>query len=108
LGVPSVAELLERLSSRELAEWMAFAELEPFGEERADLRSAIVASTMANAWRGKRQRAFTAEDCMPRFDRSDAVLSPQTAEDMERQAKRIAAILGGSIVEKERRKDAEK
>ena len=100
--MPSVAELLERLSSRELAEWMAFAQLEPFGEERADLRSAIVASTMANAWRGKRQGPFTPKDFMPRFD--PKVLSPQTAEEMERQAKRIAALFGGAIVKKKRRK----
>lgn len=57
------------MSSREFAEWMAFHDMEPFGEERADLRSAIVASTVANAHRGKRQRRSKPEDFMPKFGR---------------------------------------
>ena len=44
----TVAELLSRTTSRELSEWMVYYELEPFGEERADLRAGIVASTVAN------------------------------------------------------------
>lgn len=55
------------MSSREFSEWMAFAELEPFGEERADLRSAIVAAVFANANRDrkKRPRPFAPADFMP-------------------------------------------
>jgi len=64
----TVAELLDRIDSKEISEWIAFYNIEPFGEERADLRSAIIASTMANMWRGKGQRAFTAKDFMPQFD----------------------------------------
>jgi hypothetical protein len=57
------------MSSREFAEWLAYFELEPFGEERADLRSGIVASTIANVNRDpkRRRRAFRPEDFMPRF-----------------------------------------
>ena len=36
------------LSSPEVTELLAFHALEPFGEERADLRAGIVASTVAN------------------------------------------------------------
>lgn len=32
----TVAELLDRMSSREFSEWMAYYGIEPFGEERAD------------------------------------------------------------------------
>ena len=64
----TVRELLVRISSKELAEWMAFYKLEPFGEERADIRAAIVACTMANLWRGKSQPAHRLEDFMPKFE----------------------------------------
>jgi len=58
---------------------MAFARVEPFGEQRADLRSAIIACTMANAWRGKNQPAFKPADFMPRFEPP----KPQSAEQMK-------------------------
>lgn len=48
---------------------MAYAEIEPFGEERADLRAGIVASTIANVNRGKNKRAYKAQAFMPRFER---------------------------------------
>jgi len=59
--------LLARIDSAELSEWMGFYSIEPFGEERADLRSAIIACTMANAWRGKNQRPFKVSDFIPNF-----------------------------------------
>lgn len=66
----TVQELLARISSRELAEWAAYFKLEPFGEERADVRAALVAATVANTARNpkKRRRPFTAQDFMPRFE----------------------------------------
>jgi hypothetical protein len=61
----TVAELLERLDSYELTEWMAYEALEPFGEERADMRAGIIASTIANVNRGKGQKPFSPTDFMP-------------------------------------------
>jgi hypothetical protein len=60
------------MSSREFSEWMAFHDLEPFGEERADLRAGIVASTVANANRDpkKKRKAYKPEDFMPKFKRT--------------------------------------
>ena len=65
-----VRELLSRVGSDELTEWMAFYQLEPFGEVRADLRSGVVAATFANAHRTKDARAFTPEDFMPYIERT--------------------------------------
>jgi hypothetical protein len=67
----TVDELLHRISSRELAEWQAYFRLEPFGEERADLRAAIIAATVANTARDpkRRRRPFRPEEFMPRFGR---------------------------------------
>lgn len=58
-------ELLSRIGSDELTEWMAFYQLEPFGDFRADFRSGLLAATIANANRTKDAKAFTPEDFMP-------------------------------------------
>lgn len=47
---------------------MAYFTIDPFGEERADLRAGIVASTVANANRAKRGKSFRPKDFMPNFD----------------------------------------
>lgn len=61
--------LLQSLSGREFMEWMAYAEIEPFGEERADLRMAILAALIANVHRDpEKTKPFGPEDFMPRFD----------------------------------------
>lgn len=60
------------MPARELVEWAAFYELEPFGEWRADLRMAVLASLIANANRDpeKRPEPFTVDDFMLRFGES--------------------------------------
>jgi hypothetical protein len=60
-------ELLQRMSSRELTEWMCYFALEPWGEERADLRTGILSSLLANIHRDEKKRhdPFTPEDFMP-------------------------------------------
>lgn len=62
-----MSELSAQMPAAELAEWMAYASLEPFGEERADLRSAIVCATVANASvsAADRRRPFLPEDFLP-------------------------------------------
>ena len=48
--------------------WAAYAELEPFGEERADLRAGIMASVYANVHRdSKRSKAYSPSDFTPKF-----------------------------------------
>jgi hypothetical protein len=58
------------MSSHEFAEWLAFDRLDPIGAERADLRSAIVASVIANTARDERAhpQPYTAAEFMLRFD----------------------------------------
>ena len=63
-----VGELLSRCSSQELTEWQAYYNIEPFGEYRADIRSAIIACVLANVNRGKNTPAFKVDDFMPKFD----------------------------------------
>ena len=62
--------MLASVGSDELTEWMAFYQLEPFGDMRADYRSGVLASTFANAHRADGVKPFTPEDFMPFMDRS--------------------------------------
>lgn len=48
----TVADLGQRMSSRELSEWMAFYQLEPFGPEAFDAMNAISTAANVNAVRG--------------------------------------------------------
>lgn len=53
------------LSSRQIAEWMAYYNIEPFGEHPAYWRAGVIAATIANVNRGKRSRVVKPEDFMP-------------------------------------------
>lgn len=80
----SIKQAQQAIDSREFTEWQAYSQLEPWGEGRGDLRAGIIASTMANLWRGADSPAFTPQDFMPQFDRltqetvdSDALIAQQ-------------------------------
>ena len=64
----TVSELLARVSSRELSQWITFYEFEPFGSEADYLGHAITASTVANVNRGK-HKAHKVEEFLPKFER---------------------------------------
>ena len=61
--------MLDEMTWTQFVAWQEYANLEPFGEERSDLRSGIVASVIANSNRDpKRQsRPFKPSDFMPQF-----------------------------------------
>jgi hypothetical protein len=46
-------------------EWLADYQLEPWGEFSSDIRTAMLAATMANIWRSKNSRKFNVADFMP-------------------------------------------
>ena len=81
--------MLEALPSAMLTEWMAYYEIEPFGEERADLRAGIVASTMANAIGGSR-RTLEPVEFMPRFDQEQK--PPMDEQAMKSTFRAIAKV----------------
>ena len=56
---------MARIDSKELSEWMAYYELEPFGHVRTDLNAGIIAATIANVNRGKQGQAYRPADFMP-------------------------------------------
>jgi len=56
-------ELLQRITARELVDWVAYWSIEPFGDDY--YAHGIVASTIANVFRSKGRR-FRPEDFKPR------------------------------------------
>ena len=60
-------EEVESLSEREFTRWQIYYSIEPFGEYRADIRSAMIACVIANVNRGKNTPAFKVDDFMPKF-----------------------------------------
>lgn len=105
----TVGELLARISSRELSEWAAYYELEPWGEERADLRAGIVASTMANTARDpkKRQKPYRANEFMPQFAGADRESDGEDEDERPawegqlRYVEMLNAIFGGRDLRKQ-------
>lgn len=64
----SVAELLNTMSATEIRDWQIYDSLEPFGEERADLRMGILAALMINLRRTKpSDKVYKPRDFMPNF-----------------------------------------
>lgn len=74
---------------------MAFYQIDPWGDQRADLRSAILAMVMANAWRGKDTKALKPEAFMPFPD--EPTVEKQSAESMAGVAQTFATMFGSVI-----------
>ena len=69
---------------------MIFYNLEPFGGDTEYLGHAITASTVANVNRQKGQKAYSAEDFMPKFKKQE-----QTTDEMIGIAAMFTAAAGG-------------
>lgn len=83
------------MSSRELTEYQAYERVAgPIGPARADVQSAIVAATVANANRGKGKPA-TPADFIPVWDRKPE----QTVDEMVAIAYALNAAFGGTVEE---------
>lgn len=62
----TVEQLLNEISSKELTQWFAYFSIEPFDEQRGDIRSAIIAATVANvAPRNKGAKSYHPRDFLP-------------------------------------------
>lgn len=101
----TVEDLLARMSSRELTEWICYFGIEgPAGEERADWRAGLVASTIANANRDpkRRKEPFEPTDFMPKWGEAGdkgqgSGIRGQTVEQQAGMAKMLQRALGGQI-----------
>jgi len=73
----SLHDVQTYMTCAEVRQWRAYDVIEPFGEERADLRAAIVAHTVASCFAGRPQNI---EDFMPDFEQETR---RQTVEEMQ-------------------------
>lgn len=70
-------ELGDSMTGQELTRWMEYDAIEPIGEQRADLRAGIVASTIANCHRVSGE-PFKPKDFMA-FRPAEKLASPAEA-----------------------------
>ena len=64
----TVKEAQRRINSDEFGWWMAYDRIEPFGEERADLRIAQLCALIANINRSKKCKIYKVKDFMFDFE----------------------------------------
>jgi hypothetical protein len=93
----TVREMLSRIDSRELSEWLAYYGLNPWGPERADLRAGTIASTVANCMSDKGN--YKPSDFMPRYGPKPEE-PPKSSENLKNIAIRMNAMMGGTFAKK--------
>jgi len=92
--------MLHEMSFREFLDWQTYAELEPFGEHRQDIRTAHIVSTLANIWRDpkKQRQPYTIEQFMLRFGDTPEYKKPQQSwEQMKNIGMMMAKAYGASF-----------
>jgi len=90
----TVAELLQRVSSRELTEWMMYYQMEPFGTDVDMYGHAMTTSTLLNVYRDPKKHPdpIQPRDVMPHWDQTDIV------ERQIQQVRQFNAMLGGKEI----------
>ena len=81
-----------------MSEWQAYFSLEPFGERRADYRNALLCCILANANRGKDQKAFEVSDFLPTYPEDlpdEDAEEPEPWKEQLAMAELITAAYGG-------------
>lgn len=96
-------ELLSRIDSAEITEWMELWRQEGWGEQRADLRNGIVASTIANYAGKTRGDGDPASpwDFMPYIERK-AQNEPVYVDDPAEMSKLLKAAVFGKTPDKDK------
>lgn len=86
----TVREMLARMGSDELTDWIAFYDLEPWGEERrlADYRAGVIAATIMNLFRGKGKSAIKPENVITYKKR-------EKQQDWRGMRDQLMAVFGG-------------
>jgi hypothetical protein len=81
------------MTSRQFQAWRAYADLEPFDEVRADMRTADIVRTLLNVNRKKGTPPISLDKCVLRFGARPAEPAPRTAEQARSQVRQTMDIL---------------
>lgn len=93
LGHVDVDRMLKQISTRQLSEWRAYADLEPFDEERADLRAASIVQALLFCHRKKGAAVIPLNKLVLRFGDLAAPTAPQTPEEARKRLRQTMDIL---------------
>ncbi len=92
--------MLAEIDARELAEWEAFYNIDPFGEGRDDLRAGIICSTIHGMAGKIANKAMAPADFMPFLTKPER--EPQSPEEQQMLCGAIAAALGQTLAKPSR------
>ena len=93
----TLKQLYREIDSAELEEWRAYYSLESWGEPKEDIRTGIIASTIANVNRGKNTKAFSHEDFILK---SKLELEHEARQKKKQSSKQLSETLKGMIRKK--------
>lgn len=82
------------MDAEEFSWWLAYYEMQPFGDDREDLRAAVQTSTLANIHRKKGAKPIKPEDVFSNLKRHRR---EQTSEEMKAACMAWNSLLGGSF-----------
>lgn len=85
--------MLRGMSASQFQEWRAYADLEPFDEERADLRAASIVQAIYNVNRRKGSRPIALKDCALVFGPNTEPAKPKTVEQQRAEIRATLDIL---------------
>lgn len=86
--------MLEWMPAKVFMGWQMFEAVEPFPAQRNDIATAIVASTIANANRGKNQRPFEIDDFMVKYE-PEEVTEERERKKLANKINTVMFALGG-------------
>ena len=85
--------MLRGITVRQFQEWRAYADLEPFDEERADLRAASIVQAIYNSPRKKKDR-LKLQECMLAFGGAGEASEEQKLQQTRRTLDMVMALYG--------------
>jgi uncharacterized protein DUF4035 len=90
--------MLSSISGQQFMEWISYAEIEPFGEERADLRMAILAELIAETNRDPKKKStpYEVSDFMPQFEKKEPISKEDAIAAIDAMMTALVHASGGS------------
>ena len=91
----TVGELLDSMDAAEFVHWIAYQDIDPITDDRADLRAGIVASVVANCLTNKHD--FKPTDFLPQYGKAPA--EEMTEDELQLAGLKLVALMGGTVSE---------
>lgn len=85
------------MGASEFVSWQVFAGIDPIGDRRADMRTALIVAAVANTVRNpqKRSEPYQPSEFMPDYWQAAANRAPQDWRTLKQKVQVLQAALGG-------------